>query len=441
MPPVVIQPGLGESLNRYLERLGRRGEEQRALQAERNNIQASIDARAAETRTRMISQSINQSVGLFTDELQRDRASQRRIGEAEEVQQLRGRPARQDMYSDLGIVTTHNSQFSFLMRETGLAGALMRARDHVRTHPNELRPKQVTDLGALEAQVKGFEEYISNGRNVDQGPFVEGMTGIIQAILDITPAGKKKPTHLDNVYVNDGSDPSNPLPKNWPMQMGKDEMLHPIDHPLMKIFEKMIEQESFKQIENPEFKKYQALSEEEQEGIEEPNPFMDTGVEAAVAMIDMNLVNELSQAMWGNANPADVARTLLGGAALEAGGTAVRGATAEPSGEQSPFSGEMGKLARSAKGREAQAVDAIRKGGATPFDGLEQAPLDRLLKQGVELIWPDPIEHQGKMYHVRYVGGGNTELIEVAEKAETPRARPPRRPPFRGLVPPGVMKQ
>ena len=115
MPPVFIQPGLGESLNRYLERLGRRGEEQRRLTAQRDNLQARMDARAAEVRTRMISESINQTVGLFTDEMQRDRASQRRLGEAEEMQYLRGLPAERAANAELGVANVWNSELALVL--------------------------------------------------------------------------------------------------------------------------------------------------------------------------------------------------------------------------------------------------------------------------------------------------------------------------------------
>lgn len=334
MPPVVIQPGLGESLNRYLERLGRRGEEMRRLQAQRDNLQARMEARQAETRTRMISQSIDNAAGLYTGEIIKDRASERRLGEAEDLQQLQGRPARQDMYSELGVPTTHNSLFSFVMRETGLGDRLLRSRTRIQDHPNDLRPEQLRTFRDIESEIKGLEAFITNGRDADQPAFVEDMTDAIMRLNDITPSGKKKPAPMDNVFINDGSDPNNPLPKNWPMQRDHNGKWTPVDNPLLRILEKMIERETYKKIPNPEFKKYQDMSEEDQLGHEEPDEFMDTGVESAVAMIDMDLVNQLSAAMWGNAREEDVVATLLKGAPLEG--------KAPPS-PQSPFEGELVK--------------------------------------------------------------------------------------------------
>ena len=120
MPPVVIQPGLGDSLNRYLDRLNRRGEQQRALQAQRDNLQARMDARRDETRTRMISRSIDNAAGLYTGEIIKDRASERRLGEAEDLQRLEGRPSRLQARSELGIPVMHNSKYDLIMSETRL---------------------------------------------------------------------------------------------------------------------------------------------------------------------------------------------------------------------------------------------------------------------------------------------------------------------------------
>lgn len=436
MPPVVIQPGLGDSLNRYLERLGRRGEEQRALQAQRDNLQARMDARRDENRTRMISQSIDNAAGLYTGEIIKDRASERRLGEAEDLQRLEGRPSRVQARSELGIPMMHNSKYDFLMEENRLdtlqANALARLRDH----PQEYGPGQGSEVAKSMAELKELAAQLQRGDfDEHEEDFVNYTTQGIQELLNITPSGRKKPTHLDNVFVNDGSDPSNPLPKNWPMQLGKDGLLKPLDHPLLKILEKMVEQETYKQIPNPEFKKYQDMGEEDQLGQEEPDEFMDTGVEGAVAMIDMDLVSQLSAAMWGNARDEDVASTLLKGAPLEG--------KAPPS-PQSPFEGELAGVAGKAKTEQAQALETIARGGAVPFGDVPRAVLDQLVQQGRELIWPDPVMHKGKRYHAQYVGKGKVELIEPeapAQSAPPPTRERTTRTSGPGLVPPGVMKQ
>lgn len=426
MPQLIVQPGLGDSLNRYLERLGRRGEEQRRLQQQRDFVQAEMDARASELRTRIISDSISQGVGLFTDEMQRGRASQRRMVEgdaasqrriterdfdlerdlAAERGQLTGRPAFQDMYSGMGIVTSHNSQFSFLMNETGLAPALLRARRGFEKHPNELSQGQITKIRDIESEIAALEKYLGNGRNVPQGPFVEGMTGAIQELLDIEPSGPpKQKIPFDNIQLGTGrkseTNPAgNGIPKAFRVQWDAKSQKF-IDFPGEADRQERLDRlwvESRTAI-NPDLTVWEAMTDEERkkaeaEGKTAPPEEMSDTQRRGWVIHEMDLRMQSLQAGNKDADDADIARGQLDFAAI-----------ADPPKLTSAFENLPDKV-----------LDGLVKKSGGPIMLTDE--------QGLPMIVPND---DGQDSYVWYLGGGKVRLKTIASMGGS--TRPTSTPP------------
>ncbi len=430
MPPVFIQPGLGDSLNRYLERLGRRGEEQRALQARRDNLQASMDARHAANRTRMISQSINQSIGLVTNEMQRDRASERKIGEAEELQYLEGLPGSRMFNTAHGLsVRTNDSALMVIDRDLGIPGIKDRLRKQREESPNTMGQKDKLRMGPLDQELLEHEKALLLDPNDPQvqADYAAGVLDILAQISAIHPSGPPKETIPDTIRLGTGrKSESNPDGNNLPIG----------EHWQWNGREwKSMEAENGARERNDEMWKHvlgernpasllweeKYVTDEEQEaaiaaGKPRPSEYMtlEDMKGRVFALQDAQMETLMGGAGDGDDNARNVAEGMLAYARI-----AERDAP------------ELPKKERETK----EAMEAVAKGGPTAFEGIEQVALDRLLKQGVELIWPDPIMHDGKLWRATYVGGGKVDLdpYEAPAKVGSPSRK--------GLVPPGVMKQ
>lgn len=407
MPPVFIQPGLGESLNRYLERLGRRGEEQRRLTAQRDNLQARMDARAAEVRTRMISQSINQTVGLFTDEMQRDRASQRRLGEAEHMQYLKGLPAERAANAELGLTNFWDSELSFVDKKAGIGPIKARLLARIHDSPNTLGEGE----GRRFAESKAWLQQFAKQFAADELTQSDYVTGTMQALanLDFEPSGPRKQTiPMGRVVFGTGrKSAENPNGNDFPIgyRVQWNEKAQKFeDFPGEEQRREQNEQlwaDSLLTV-NPELTRWEAMTKEdrakaEAEGKTEPSDQMTMEERQGWVIRERDLRTQTLHAANKDADDAHIAKAQLPFAAV-----------ADPS-----------------------AGGGLQPGGGTPataFVGLPNKKLDALVKeagrplvmqdeQGQDVIVPNK---DGEPCFLFYMGNGEVERVPVQMRQKMP---------------------
>ncbi len=424
MPPVFIQPGLGDSLNRYLERLGRRGEEQRRLTAQRDNLQARMDARAAEVRTRMISDSINQTVGLFTDEMQRDRASQRRITEGEAAWQRRGdefdRRAYQKNLPDTQMfnvlhglkLRTHDSLQAFTDDKAAIPALKARIQRQREDSPYTLSPADIPKIGKIYKEMQALGQHLRNSsdgpaRDVAQAQ-ADYVRGMLQqfAELSFEPNGPPKQRPPEPTLGTGMKSPSNPdgnnlargyrydyIPnKGWVLSDGEKDRKEAQD----SLADLSLVQES------PAFTIWKNMTTEEQEQWQKDNPDksppnekMSAIERLGFALTETDVRKKVFQGDGGDATEEEVVAAMLAYNKL----------------------GDFGKKPAGGGEQPAPALPAMA------FFGLPQKKLDALVKEagrpvvlkderGRDYVLPNK---EGKPSAVLYLGNGEVELVPLTD--------------------------
>lgn len=402
MPPVFIQPGLGDSLNRYLERLARRGEEQRALQARRDNTQALVDARAAETRTRMISQSIDNTVGLFTNEMQRDRASERRIGEAEDLQYLRGRPPRQEANLGFGLAPrVHNGPLWLIDKETALGDHKARAFARLKDAPNTMTMPQRRIKVEVDEELQNIEKHLLEDPSdpEHQAAYVSHTIDQLSR-LNFVPNGEPKKTLKPNTIIGNGFGPDNNggvpgVTYNVHPETGEMKALELPNGLADALAEIRLDAQGRTTPEWDKWNKGDKKGEEPREGLtdKERSDFI---------LNETATVMKQFQSVYGNNDPALFAGDVRGLSKFEVDedAPAVAGATAEPD-------------------------------SASAFGGLTRKELDAKVKESGPVVLTDergqPMIHPNKAGQpstVVYMGNGRIGLIPRLGPSPIPSAPP-----------------